>query len=128
MDERELGYEANRLTTEGQQLRERDQVARAAHLGKAVEPIRGGNYYGNAATSAPAPERLCLANIDDAMHYQPWMPDQQEAGEIVREVLTAAAKAILRHVPEGAFRRGALEDIINARMKANAGISFRGRF
>jgi hypothetical protein len=73
-------------------------------------------------------ERLSLENIDEAMRYQPWDRQQQEAGDIVREALTTAAKAILRHVPDAAFRSVALRNILDARMNANAAISFRGRF
>ena len=98
-----------------------------AHLGKAVE----SRNYDMAATTAcesPGPERFTLQNIEDAMNYQPWTRDQQEAGAVVREALTAAAKAILRSVPDGAFRSVALRNIIDARMNSNAAISFRGRF
>ncbi len=101
--------------------------APVAHLGKAVDM---GSTAGQSRQPAGGmlTERLTLGNIDDAMHYQPWGPGQQEDGEQVREALTAAAKAILRNVPDGAFRAVALRNIIDARMNANAGISFRGRF
>ena len=98
-------------------------TAGQAHLGKAVP-----KQYPHDMTTSPGPEPFTLANIDAAMTYQPWGPLETEAGEIVRESLTLAAKAILRHVPAGAFRSVALRAIIDARMNANAGISFRGRF
>ena len=94
-----------------------------AHLGKAVP-----KEYNQAMQASLGPEQLSLANIEAAMTYQPWGPLETEAGEIVRESLTLAAKVILRHVPAGAFRSVALRAIIDARMNANAGISFRGRF
>lgn len=82
-----------------------------------------------AGSCAPArAERVTLENIDDVMRYQPWNYDQVQAGDIVREALTAAAKAILRNVPESPMRTKALGHIIDARMDANAAISFRGRF
>lgn len=74
------------------------------------------------------PERLSLSNVVDAFTYQPWDPGQADAGDQVREVLTAAARVILRTVPESPMRTRALNDLIDARMKANAAISFRGRF
>lgn len=106
------------------------------HLGKAVPSEWAGAEANSASIPTQGPalgypfitERLTLSNIDDAMKYQPWTREQSEAGEIVREVLTAAAKAILRSVPDGAFRSVALRNIIDARMNANAAISFRGRF
>lgn len=73
-------------------------------------------------------EELTLENIDDVMKYQPWQPDQLAAGDVVRDSLTAAAKAVLRHVPRCPSRTIALRNIIDARQKANEAISFRGRF
>ncbi len=103
---------------------ESDSPSGSANLGKAVDP----RYDRQANMTSPVSERLNLGNIEDAMRYQPWTLDQQEAGEQIREVLTQAAKTILRTVPDGAFRSVALRNIIDARMNANAGISFRGRF
>jgi hypothetical protein len=106
----------------------------SAHLGKAVEQQysrqeQAGTMAMDAQTAGPPPsERLTLQNIDDVMHYQPWSHDQQQAGEVVREALTAAAKAMLRSVPESPLRTRALNALIDARMLANAAISFRGRF
>lgn len=71
---------------------------------------------------------LTLGNVADAFEYHPWGPDQREAGEIVREALVAAAKAILRSVPQGPSRTRALNHLIDARMIANAAITHRGRF
>lgn len=71
---------------------------------------------------------LTLENVADAFEYHPWAPDQREAGEIVREALVAAAKAILRSVPQGPSRTRALNHLIDARMIANAAITHRGRF
>jgi hypothetical protein len=96
-----------------------------ANLGKAVEAGAGQDMT---AACPPPSEPFTLDNIDAAMRYQPWNVDQMQAGEEVRDALTMAAKAILRRVPDGPFRSVALREIINARMNANAAISFRGRF
>lgn len=100
-----------------------------ANLGKAVET--SAECCETSASPARDPylnERLSLHNIEDAMTYQPWTRDQQDAGQVVKEALTLAAKAILRSCPDSAFRSVALRNIIDARMNANAAISFRGRF
>lgn len=73
-------------------------------------------------------EEVTLENLDEVMRYQPWMPEQVQAGDIVREALTAAVRAILRVVPRCPSRTKAVNHLIDARMDANAGISFRGRF
>lgn len=114
---------------------EREPKMNYANLGKACEPdeperpSKGGYAIGGCDMAARTlSERFTLQNIDDAMNYQPWTRDQQEAGAVVREALTAAAKAILRSVPDCPFRTVALRNIIDARMNSNAAISFRGRF
>jgi hypothetical protein len=73
-------------------------------------------------------EPFSLDNIDAAMAYHPWSGSQIEKGDIVREALTLAAKAILRHVPAGPYRTVAIRKLLEARMDANAAITFRGRF
>lgn len=73
-------------------------------------------------------EEVTLDNIDDAMRYQGWDAEQTLVGDIVRESLTFAAKAILRHVPRSPRRTLALQHLITARMDANMAITFRGRF
>lgn len=110
-----------------------DAPIQCAKLGKAVPtesygPTTDARVPTSGQMLGVLTERLTLGNIDDAMRYLPWAPDQSEAGEAVRDALTMAAKAILRHVPDGAFRSVALRNIIEARMNANAAISFRGRF
>ena len=101
-----------------------------ANLGKAVESAPGQRLPGILRADQPwrSGERLSLDNIDDAMRYQPWNLSQVEAGNLVREILTLAAKTILRNVPDGAFRSVALRNILEARMNANVAISFCGRF
>lgn len=73
-------------------------------------------------------QELCPDNIEDAMRYQPWHKGQQIQGDAVRDALVFAAKAILRNVPRSPRRTLALQHLINARMDANAAISFGGRF
>lgn len=73
-------------------------------------------------------ERLNEKNVDEAFQYQPWNALQQEAGNHVREALANAAKAIIANVPETPLRTRALNDLIDARMKANAAITFNGKF
>ena len=78
--------------------------------------------------SPPTSERLTLRNVDDAFQYHPWDGQQYDAGAQVRDALVNAAKVMLRVVPEGPLRTRALNDLIDSRMKANAAITFRGRF
>lgn len=73
-------------------------------------------------------EEVTLGNVDDAMGHQTWDSEQIAAGDIVRETLVAAVKAVLRVVPRCPNRTKAINHLIDARMDANAAISFRGRF
>ncbi len=124
-------YENGPISTERDEARERDA---RVNLGKAAEshqtagsgPMTTAPFdpYRNSRPSEP----FTLDNIEAAMRYQPWNEVQMQAGQVVCEALTMAAKAILRHVPDSPFRSVALREIINARMNANAAISFRGRF
>ena len=72
--------------------------------------------------------RLTLDTVDDAFRYQRWDEFQRDHGAQVRDALVAAAKVILRTVPDTPLRTRALNCLIDARMLANASISFRGRF
>lgn len=108
---------------------ERQELIRRLHEAE-MKDARGEQCAGGAAhgSTINRAERIDLTNIDDAMAYQGWNPDQLEAGNVVREALTAAAKAILRQVPDSPYRSVALRNVLDARMNANAAISFRGRF
>ena len=105
-----------------------------ANLGKACEAQPGLNDRSGRAIEALNPGRpwgnseVTLETIDEVMRYQPWGRHQQDCGDQVREALTAAAKTILRVCPAGRFRSVAVRNILDARMNANAAISFRGRF
>ena len=78
--------------------------------------------------ATPGSERLSLYNIEDAFQYRRWNDQQEDAGAHVRDALVNAAKVILRTVPETPLRTRALNMLIDARMVANAAITFRGRF
>lgn len=73
-------------------------------------------------------QRLNINNVEQAFHYQPWNEEQQKAGEDIRTALVAAAKTIIANVPETPLRTRALNALVDARMLANAGISFNGKF
>ena len=87
----------------------------------AQEPARGHTI------TIPS-QALTLDTVDAAFRYQPWDELQRDHGEQVRDALVAAAKVILRTVPDTPLRTQALNDLITARMRCNAAISFRGRF
>lgn len=93
----------------------------------AVPTMGQDKAYGSAAGRDYAQE-VTLENSAVVMAYQPWDPDQRSAGDQVREALTIAVNTILRAVPRGKYRTKAVDGILQARMDANAGISFRGMF
>ena len=75
-----------------------------------------------------APERLSLANVERAFTYQQWNADQVKRGREVTAALIAAAKAILTNVPECPMRTRALNNLVDARMIANAAITHDGQY
>ena len=75
-----------------------------------------------------APQRLSLDNVEHAFTYHPWNEDQQRRGKEVTAALIAAAKAIITNVPECPTRTRALNNLIDARMLANAAITHDGRY
>lgn len=87
-----------------------------------------GEDSGKGAGERKGPERLTSENVEEAFKYQPWDQHQQDAGAEVRDALVAAAKAIIIFVPETPLRTRALNNLIDARMLANAAITFKGRF
>lgn len=94
----------------------------------AMADARATANQGNTLGIPRPSDEVTLENVDEVMRYQSWGPDQVAAGDIVREALTAGVRAILRVVPRCPNRTKAINHIIDARMDANAGISFRGRF
>ena len=75
-----------------------------------------------------APQRLSLDNVEHAFTYQPWNEDQQRRGKEVTAALISAAKTIIANVPECPTRTRALNNLIDARMLANAAITHDGRY
>jgi hypothetical protein len=73
-------------------------------------------------------ERITEANVDETFQYQPWNEEQQKAGHEVRDALVTAAKAMLKNIPETPLRTRALNALVDARMLANAAITFNGKF
>jgi hypothetical protein len=65
---------------------------------------------------------------EEVFTYIPWNDDQKEAGASVRLTLQTAWEAIITHVPPCATRTRALNDLVDARMKANAAISHNGKY
>lgn len=75
-----------------------------------------------------APQRVNLDNVESVFTYQPWRPDQTVRGRAVTAALIDAAKTILRNVPECPTRTRAINNLIDARMLANAAITHDGRY
>ena len=75
-----------------------------------------------------APTRITLDNIELAFTYKSWDQSQVARGSAVTRALIEAGKVILRNVPECPLRTRALNDLIDARMKANAASTHDGRF
>lgn len=67
---------------------------------------------------------ITLDNIPDAFEYHAWDESQRERGEAVRHNLAAAAEVILANVPRSPLRTRALNAIFDARMLANAALTF----
>jgi len=73
-------------------------------------------------------QRISERNVEEAFHYQPWNDAQVAAGSEIRTALIEAAKIILKNVPETPLRTRALNALVDARMLANAAITFNGKF
>lgn len=133
MDDR---YEKVRvLEEEARQIRgrmERDDHLKASTIARGERDQcateASSAQVGTGAGFAVGAQGLTLENVEDAFTYHAWDGWQQEAGNIVRETLTAAARAILRVVPAGPSRTRALNNLMDARMLCNQSITFRGRF
>ena len=82
--------------------------------------------YGDAPRLAPT--RITLDNIEHAFTHQPWNADQQTRGAVVTAALIHAARMILQNVPESPTRTRAMNNLIDARMLANAAITHDGRY
>ena len=121
--------ELEHLHAEIQQERKRradqDRPPQGASESTASDPSFG---RGNAAGGVVQHGSVTLETIGECFTYHPWHPSQVDAGEIVREALVAAARAILRAVPAGPDRSVAIRKLREARMDANSAITFGGRF
>ena len=76
----------------------------------------------------PAPKRLSLENVEHAFTYAQWDEAKVARGKAVTQALIEAAKTIIRNVPECPTRTRALNNLIDARMLANAAITHDGLY
>jgi len=67
-------------------------------------------------------------DLDQLMKYHPWDEEKVARGNIVREALGLAIKAIVLNVPPCADRTVAIRKIREARMDANSAITHDGAF
>ncbi len=67
------------------------------------------------------------AAVKDLFSYHPWDEEQINRGAFVKEKLAEAYKALILHVPSCPSRTRALNALTDARMLANAAISFNGQ-
>lgn len=67
-----------------------------------------------------------LNGIDDLFRYHPWDIEKIDCGNAVRDALKGAYHAILANVPPSPSRTRALNCVTDARMLANAAITFDG--
>lgn len=100
----------------------------ATEARQAMDARNAGARGNEAQPIGMIPERLSLTNVDEAFRYLPWNAEQISAGDEVRAALANAARVILTRVAESPLRTRALNNLIDARMIANAAITFRGRF
>lgn len=68
------------------------------------------------------------ANIQSLFRFEPWQPSQIAKGERVRDALAKAYEVMLENVPPSPTRTRALNMLVDARMLANAAITFKGEF
>lgn len=106
-----------------------DQPAQPVDVAKAMG-YGGAQSVNRMRDRSPekAAGQITLDNIESVMSTRQWGSGQRASGNVVREALVAAAKAILREVPQGAEKERALQHILSARMHANVAISFDGEF
>lgn len=101
------------------------------NLNKAVHDTAVGvSEQGPSAASRPPAFNagLRLDNVEEAFTYQPWGRYQKDVGDQVRDVLVAAAKVVLRLVPDGPDKSVGLRKLREARMDFNSAITHNGRF
>jgi hypothetical protein len=64
--------------------------------------------------------------VRELFTYHAWTPEMITSGEIIRATLMEAYRAILRNAPSCPTRTRALNMLVDARMLANAAITFKG--
>lgn len=64
--------------------------------------------------------------VEELFTYQKWTPEQEHAGNEVKDALVNAFSVIVAHVPAGPARTSALRKIYEARMDANSAITHKG--
>lgn len=76
-------------------------------------------------TTDAAPEALDEA-VQELFTYHAWNDEMVARGKTVKNALAEAYKAIILNVPSSPSRTRALNNLTDARMLANAAISFNG--
>lgn len=79
----------------------------------------------NRATAADAGPELDEA-VKNLFTFHPWSATQVADGEKVRDAIAEAYKAVILNVPSSPTRTRALNALVDARMLANAAITFKG--
>jgi len=72
-----------------------------------------------------APEALD-ESVKDLFTFRPWSQEQIDRGQVIKDALAEAYKAILLNAPCSPSRTRALNCVTDARMLANQSISFGG--
>jgi hypothetical protein len=85
------------------------------------------NFF-NGSTATPEGIEKLNMTVDTQMAYHPWTPEQVASGEKVRDAIGEAIKAIYLNVPSCPTRTRAINHLIDARMIANAAITFCGHY
>lgn len=78
--------------------------------------------------NANTPTDELQAAIAELMTYHPWDEEQIAAGKIIVKALSTAIEEIVRSVPSSASRTIALQHLVDARLRANAAITFKGKY
>lgn len=68
-----------------------------------------------------------MEEAEELFTFQPWNPTQISAGKEVRLTLQRAFRTVITFAPPSPIRTRALNAIIDARMLANAAITFDGK-
>lgn len=66
--------------------------------------------------------------IRELFTFSEWDEEQRKAGHEVREALIVAYDTIILQVPPSPTRTRALNNLVDARMLANAAITHKGKF